>query len=457
MLYAVVDIETTGGHASASGITEVAINIHDDGEVVERFSTLINPERNVPIYITALTGIDNNMLVNAPRFDEVAKKLFDLLADKVFVAHNVNFDYSFLKHHLALAGYDLQCKKLCTVRLSRKVFPGKISYSLGKLCSALNIPLNNRHRAAGDADATSILFNSLLRYDHEGIIAEMLKKASKEQVLPPNLDKKSIFNLPDSPGVYYFKDKKGKIIYVGKAKSLKKRVTSHFTGNKTNKQRQDFLREIFYIDHTVCGTELMALILEANEIKRLWPSNNRAMKRYEPKYDLCVFEDQKGYLRLAIDKHKKNYHAIHSFNNLLGGYNFITYLIERFQLCAKLCYLQKTANICNTHLSGQCFGSCSEIETVSVYNRRVQNALEEIKKNQPNFALLDDGRTATECSCLVVEQGKFYGMGYLTDKNEAKAGLANFKEKLSLYNSNDYIVNLILNHAAQHPQKLLKL
>ena len=457
MLYAVVDIETTGGYASAGGITEVAINVHDGTEVLERFSTLINPEKSIPPFITALTGIDSDMIADAPKFFEVASKIFELLNNKVFIAHNVNFDYSFLKHHLAYAGYDLQCKKLCTVRLSRIVFPGKQSYSLGKLCNSLNIPLLNRHRAAGDADATSTLFNLLLEHDQEGIIAEMLKKSSKEQVLPPNLDKKTISKLPESPGVYYFKDKKGKIIYVGKAKSLKKRVTSHFTGNRFNKQRQDFLREIFYIDHTICGTELMALILEANEIKRLWPTNNKAMKRYEPKYDLCVFEDQKGYLRLGIDKHKKNYNAIHSFNNLLSGYNFITFLIENYQLCAKLCCVQQNAKTCITHISGQCFGSCSEIETVSVYNRRVENALEDVKQNQPNFALLDHGRTAEECSCLVVEHGKFYGMGYLKDKTEAETGLANFKEKLSLYNSNDYIVNLILNHAAQNPTKLLKL
>ena len=162
MLYAVVDIETTGGHASANGITEVAINIHDGNEIVESYTTLINPKQPIPVYITALTGIDDNMLLDAPTFDDVALQIYQLLNDKIFVAHNVNFDYSFLKHHLAAAGYDLQCKKLCTVRLSRKLIPGKSSYSLGKLCTALQIPIQNRHRAAGDADATSILFNLLL-------------------------------------------------------------------------------------------------------------------------------------------------------------------------------------------------------------------------------------------------------------------------------------------------------
>lgn len=457
MLYAVVDIETTGGHASANGITEVAINIHDGNKIVESYTTLINPGQPIPVYITALTGIDDHMLMNAPTFDDVALQIYQLLNDKVFVAHNVNFDYSFLKHHLAASGYDLQCKKLCTVRLSRKLFPGKSSYSLGKLCTALQIPIQNRHRAAGDADATSILFNLLLEYDQEGIIAEMLKKTSKEQVLPPHLDQASILRLPNQPGVYYFKDNKGKIIYVGKAKNLKKRVTSHFTGNTPNRQRQDFLRTIHHVDYVICGTELMALILEANEIKRLWPENNRAMKRYEHKYDLYVFEDQNGYLRLAIDKHKKNNNALQSFNSLLEGYNFLNQLVDKYQLCAKLCYLQKTATKCYAHENGQCFGACSGIETVSVYNKKLNAALNDVQNQQLSFALVDEGRKEDEFSCLVVENGKFYGMGYFTDKNYLSDGLATVKNDLSTYQSNSYILNLILNYAEQHPQKLYKL
>jgi len=457
MLYAIVDIETTGGHASANGITEVAINIHDGNQIVERYTTLINPKRDIPVYITALTGIDDEMLKDAPIFEDVALQIYQLLHNKIFVAHNVNFDYSFLKHHLANAGYDLQCRKLCTVRLSRKVFPGKVSYSLGKLCNALQIPINNRHRASGDADATSILFNLLLEHDSEGIIAEMLKKTSKEQVLPPNLDKAAIMKLPNQPGVYYFKDNKGKIVYVGKAKDLKKRVTSHFTGNQPNRQRQDFLRTIHHVDYVTCGTELMALILEANEIKRLWPENNRAMKRYEHKYDLYIFEDQNGYMRLAIDKHKKNNKAFQSFNNLLEGYNYLNMLVEKYQLCAKLCYLQKTASKCIAHENGQCFGACSGIETVAVYNKRLYAALDDIQRLQPSFALVDEGRKEEEMSCLVVEKGIFYGMGYFTDKNYLSDGLAPIKESLSIYQSNSYIINLILNHAEQHPQKLYKL
>ncbi len=222
MQFAVVDIETTGGFASGNGITEISIQIHDGNEVIEQFDTLINPQHAIPPYIEALTGITNEMVENAPKFDAIAERVYELLKDKIFVAHNVNFDYSFVKHHLALAGYDLQCKKLCTVRLSRKIFPGLASYSLGKLCTSLAINIENRHRAGGDAAATAILLAYYLQSDTEGHIDQSLNRSSKEQVLPPNLSRSVIDNIPQKPGVYYFKDHKSTVIYIGKAKNLQK-------------------------------------------------------------------------------------------------------------------------------------------------------------------------------------------------------------------------------------------
>ena len=318
MLYAVVDIETTGGFAAANGITEIAIKIHDGEKVIESYETLINPNQHIPNYIQSLTGIDNEMVENAPEFRDVADEIHKLLKDKVFVAHNVNFDYSFVHHHLATCGFNLNVKKLCTVRLSRKIFIGLPSYSLGKLCSSLGIKLNNRHRAGGDADATSILLGMLIDKDESNIIQNTLKTSSKEQTLPPNLKRTEVDKLPNQPGVYYFKDEKGKVIYVGKAKFLKKRVCSHFTGNSIAKQRQNCLKDIYSIDFQICGTELMALILEESEIKKYWPENNKALKRREQKYSLYHFEDQNGYIRLVIDKYRNNNSGFYSFNNLLN-------------------------------------------------------------------------------------------------------------------------------------------
>ena len=274
-MYAIVDIETTGGYASANGITEIAILIYDGKEILERFRTLINPEIPIPVYIQALTGINDEMVRSAPLFKDVAQLIFDLLHKRIFVAHNVNFDFSFLHYHLAAAGYHLQTKKLCTVRLSRKIIPGLASYSLGRLCKQIGIEIIDRHRASGDAEATAMLFSMLLNKDSDGHISRALNQRSKEQSLPPHLPKEDIYKLPSVPGIYYFHDNKAKVVYVGKAKDIRKRVSSHFLNNKPGRQKQEFLRDIHHITFQECGTELISFILEAVEIKRLWPSYNR--------------------------------------------------------------------------------------------------------------------------------------------------------------------------------------
>lgn len=452
MLYAVVDIETTGGYASGNGITEIAILIHDGVSVINSFETLINPKQYIPDHIEALTGISNDMVEHAPVFSDVASEIYDLLQDKVFVAHNVNFDFSFIKYNLGEAGYDLQCNKLCTVRLSRKILPGHKSYSLGKLCVALKISLNNHHRAGGDAKATAELLSMLLQNDSEGLIPQSLKLKSREQVLPPNLPKSEIEKLPLNPGVYYFKDQKGKVIYIGKAKSLKKRVCSHFSGNNAGKQRQDFLKNIYSVDFEVCGTELMAFIMEATEIKRLWPVNNRALKRYEQKYALYSFEDQKGYLRLGIDTFKTNMRALYSFNTILEGHHVLRILIKDHFLCEKLCYIQKNRIACIGHEEGNCSGACVGKESAPAYNVRVKYAIEQLKSMLPSFAVIDAGRTEDEQSCILVEQGKLYGMGYISQHVDVNAPDL-LKSALKAYPSNDYIMHLILSHTELHPQK----
>src|SRR5664279_281950 len=166
-MYAIVDIETTGSYAANNGITELAIVLHDGNKITERYETLVNPLVPIPQYVQTLTGIQPEMLQDAPVFSGVASRVYELLKDVIFVAHHVNFDYSFIKHQLACCGYELDTKKLCTVRLSRKVFPGLSGYSLGKLCRDLDIPITNRHRAGGDADATVILFEKILENDNQ--------------------------------------------------------------------------------------------------------------------------------------------------------------------------------------------------------------------------------------------------------------------------------------------------
>jgi len=454
-MYAIVDIETTGGHASANGITEIAIYIYDGRNIVQQYETLINPGVPIPRYIQSLTGITDEMVATAPAFDEVAGDIFALLHDKIFVAHNVNFDYSFIQYHLAQAGYQLRSKKLCTVRLGRKIIPGLPSYSLGNLCKSLEISVTQRHRAAGDAAATVKLFGLLLQQDTGKAIAHALSVHSKEQFLPPNLPPEQVTALPGSPGVYYFHDQKGKVVYVGKARNIRKRVNSHFTGNSAGRKRQEFLRNIYSISHEVTGTELMANILESVEIKRLWPVYNYSQKYIEFKYGFYCFEDQEGYLRLAIEKRRKYSAPLHSFPLLVQGHQMLRGLIREFDLCPRLCFLQKGHGACSPIPDHTCRGACEKKETSETYNLRVKAAIIHMQQQQPTFAIIGMGRDAQEQSCILMEKGRFYGMGYIPRDTAITEG-PQCKEWLTQYPENEYILNLIHQHAGAHDQELLK-
>ena len=452
MLYAIVDIETTGGYASANGITEIAVVVTDGMSVISSFHSLLNPYYTIPRFVESLTGITNEMVSGEPDFKSVAGELFQLLKDKIFVAHNVNFDYSFVKYHLAQSGFDLNCKKLCTIRMGRKILPGLTGYGLDKICRHLKIEIGNRHRAMGDAEATVQLFHHLLRCDTNGYVQTMLKGNSKEQFLPPNIPADEIKNLPPHPGVYYFHDKKGKVIYVGKAKSLSKRVNSHFSNNKTSRQKQEFLKKIYHVTYHETATELMAFILESIEIKKLWPEQNRSQKRFEQAYGLYSFEDNNGYLRLCIEKKKKNLKPLYTFSQLAEAYNFLRKLVYAFELCPKLCFLQAENTRCTMLMEDECKGACEQKEAGMAYNARVRKCIRHLENQLPTFALIDNGLDPAGQSCILMEGGKFYGMGYLP-ANANIHEIGDIKARLTPYGENEYIRGLIFQHAERYPLK----
>jgi len=455
-LYAIVDIETTGGYAAANGITEIAVFITDGENVLSRFHTLLNPVYTIPKYVEALTGITNEMVEFERPFSSIADKLFELLSDKIFVAHNVNFDYSFIKYHLAQSGYDLNCKKLCTIRLGRQILPGIPGYGLGKICKHLGIIIHDRHRAGGDAEATVRLFHHLLKCDTNGHVEAMLKVKSKEQFLPPNISSATIKKLPQQPGVYYFHDKKGKVIYVGKAKSLSKRVNSHFSNNKPNRQKQEFLKKIYNISYKTTATELMAFILESIEIKKLWPEQNRSMKRFEQAYGLYSFEDRNGYLRLCIEKKKKNLKSLYTFNLLTEGHSLLRKMMHQFELCPRLCFLQAENIQCQLLKEKKCRGACEQKESIRNYNSRVQACIHHLNNELPSFALVDFGLQQEEQSCILIERGRFYGMGYLPADINLPT-IDDLKDRLTPYAENDYIRGLVYQHVARYPFKKISL
>ena len=451
-MYAIVDIETTGGYAANNAITEVAIVLHDGIKELRRYETLVNPVISIPRYVQSLTGITDEMVAGAPSFEAIAPTIYEWLKDAIFVAHNVNFDYSFLKHQLKECGFELNSRKLCTIRLSRKVFAGAASYSLGNICRHLGIEIPHRHRAGGDADATVLLFEKIMQAGGIEHLRSMLQSKSKEQYLPIHLPAEQLERLPETPGVYYFHDQKGKVIYVGKAVNLRKRVTSHFSNNKPGRQKQEFLRNIYSISHETTGTELMAFLLECAEIKRLWPAFNRSLKKFDPSYGLYIYEDRNGYHRLVLEKKKRQLQPVYTFSLLVEGQNLLWKMMRQWNLCPKLCFVQKGEGPCEGIKEQFCQGACEQQEPPSIYNHRVQEAVEALTRSLPSFTLMDRGRHEEEKSCILVEQGRLYGMGYLP-ADIAIYDPAELKSYLTRYPENDYMRGLIYAHAERWPAK----
>ena len=434
-MYAIVDIETTGGSAAYHKITEVAIIIHDGQQIVKEWQSLINPECGVPSGIAALTGISNEMVANAPKFYEVAKEVYQLLENNIFVAHNVNFDYSFLKKEFQELGAVLNLKKLCTVRLSRKVFPGLKSYSLGRLCDSLGIHIENRHRAMGDAKATATLMGLLVKKDDKGYISSFLKRNTHEADLPPHLPKSVFDQLPETTGVYYFHGEHREVLYVGKAKDIKKRVRSHFSSSDVI-YKQRMKDQVYDITYELCGDEMIAYLFESYEIKRLFPMYNKAQKFTSAKYGLYHYEDGNGNQRLSIGKVSKGHAPLVSFTSFDRARDYLIAQVKKFKLDPSLCSLPASQSMY--------FGYSFKVgdSQLTSHNERLIAAIDSMKNANSTYCLVGEGRTFGECSVVLVLEGKYQGFGYFM-KEDAFENLEQVQQVIKPFPDNPDVQRII--------------
>ncbi|MGM0934267.1 MAG: exonuclease domain-containing protein [Bacteroidota bacterium] len=416
-LFAIIDVETTGGGINGNRLTEICIVLLRGSKVIDKFTSLINPDKEIPRHITALTGIDNDLVADAPKFYEIAKKVEEFTRDAIFVAHNVNFDYNVLRNEFKDLGFEYTRKKLCTVRLSRKLIPGLFSYSLGKLCDSINIPISNRHRAEGDTDATVILFQRLLSLDDDySVINSFLHARSRQATLPPHIDSDQINSLPESSGIYLFKDRQHKVIYAGKAKDIKKRVVSHFY-DRMSKEYQ-LGQETYHIDYEPTGSELVALLLEAECIRKYYPKFNRAQKRPGPVYQIVSYTNQLGVLQLALEKTNKRRESIGIFYSRALAQEKLEFLCREFKLCPKYCSLQSNVGECSHYSIVSCEGICSGKEEVEAYNGKVAAAIASITEESSTFVIREKGRHFEEEAFVLVKEGNYQGFGFIDNETQ---------------------------------------
>lgn len=420
MEFAIVDIETTGGNPKGGGITEIAVVLHDGTRIIQEFQTLINPRMPVPAYITGLTGIDSSMLWNAPYFEEIAEELWELLDGRVFVAHNVNFDFSFIREAFLKLGKDLESPKLCTVRLSRKIFPGLRSYSLGRICEQQKIPILARHRAMGDAKATSLLFDRMIQQKPD-VIQASLKKNTGESFLPPLFPLSKFHQLPESCGVYYMLNDKGKVIYVGKANNIKERFKGHFSGNILPHLKQQLKAEVVDLNWQLAGSEFMALLIETLEIKRLWPKYNSAMKMPKTLWGLFHYQDGSGYYRFQISKVTKNLKPLETFFSPEEAKQFLLEAIEVYQLCQKLCGLRTVT--CAVVQDTSCQGACASAEDPIPYNQRVEECVHRIAGSKKELLITLSGRKEGEKAACLFQGGILARYGFFESETIAPEDL----------------------------------
>jgi DNA polymerase-3 subunit epsilon len=422
-MFAIIDIETTGGSARLEKITEIAVCLHDGKKITAEFVSLVNPERNIPYFITNLTGITNEMVEDAPRFFEIARTIVELTEGRTFVAHNARFDYSFIRQEFKSLGFNFKRNVIDTVALSRKLYPGHRSYSLGNICRDLKIEINGRHRAEGDALATVRLFEMLLLRDIEvnGARSNLIRN-TRICKLNPKLDLSKIEEIPEEPGIYYFYNEDGELIYVGKSRNMKQRISTHLSNNSSNRamEMRDLIADI---DWEITGSELIALLRESFEIKDTKPFYNRAQRRSSFQWGIFSFRDKKGYLNYRYGLTDQDDDPLSVFTSKEKVKARLNSLTEAYNLCQKLTGLYETDGPCFQYHVGICKGACCGKESPEDYNERAARAAEEFIFTRRNFFIIDRGRDDDERSAVRIVNGKYTGYGYF-NINEMGFGLS---------------------------------
>lgn len=407
-----VDIETNGLSHLRGRIIEVAAIRVERGQIVRSFKSLVDPESELPHFITRLTGITANDLKKAPTFDQIADELQAVLNGAVFVAHNVRFDYSFLKQEFGRLGLAFLPKQLCTVKLSRALFPHEHSHKLEDLIRRHGFNFGRRHRAYDDA---AILWQ-FIRYVRNNFPPEQVEAAVAQQLrqpaMPKNLPPDLVRNLPEACGVYIFEDKQGRPLYVGKSINIKQRVLNHFGRDHAESKEFKIAQSVGHVRGIETAGELGALLLESRLVKELQPLYNRQLRRTQTLVLAKQSIDEKGYLQVTLEEAGEIEPA--ELPQILAVYQRRSRAREAleaaardYELCPKLLGAEKTHGACFWQQLRKCRGACAGLEAPLIYNRRLSMAFERQRLQAWPYGgpvLIEESKSGGGSHVLVVDQ-----------------------------------------------------
>ena len=405
-MFSVIDIESTGGGYKAEKIIDIAIYLYNGDQITKSFSSLVNPGIPIPSFVKKLTGITDQMVAKAPRFEEIASAIEEITKDSIFVAHNAQYDYSIVRQEFKRMGHPFKREKLCTIQAAQKIYPNRPSYGLDSLCEDFDISVRGRHRASGDAQATVALLERLIRKDSKEIIPKLISEPHILENFAPNISFETVYNLPEDTGVYYLHNANNDIILLGKSNTMRERVLQFLLKEPVNKDKRNLFNNVHSVSYALTGSELLALLVESYDLKKGYPEFNKKLRlnSFQP-IGIIPKENKNGFLQLKVGKANVRDESLMLFERSNQANLQLRKQIKKNHICPQLCGLNK--NKC--HCKGNCV---TDNESAESYNKRVRKIGANTQIGNQSFLIKSEGRFHDEISIIGVINGRFWGYAF---------------------------------------------
>jgi len=436
-MFAVIDIESTGGGHKVEKIIDIAIYVHNGNRITQSFSSLVNPGIPIPPFVKKLTGITDQMVSTAPTFNEIAATIQHITQGSIVVAHNAQYDYGILRQEFKRVGFPFKRAKLCTIKAAQKLYPDRSSYGLDSLCEEFDINVSDRHRASGDAQATVALLEELIKSDEQEIINKLIYNPHLLENFAPNVAFEEIYKVPEGTGVFYFHDKNGEILMLSRSNSIRDRILQYLIKEPINKDKKKLFKQVHSISYKLTGSELLSILLENHDINKFSPEYNKKLRvNTQQPSGILVKKSNEGYLQLKTGKVYPKYPNVGLFDKTNQANTKLRQLVKQHKLCNKL--VNPDTKKC------YCKGTCV-LDQMSIedYNAKIDKLVKKQEASIPNdFLIIGEGRFINEISVIGVQNKAFVGHSFL-DKNTALDNPTQLFEQIEKI-PNNFLSNLAL-------------